>query len=113
MSRAWTVQCGYMVHYANTVTVEADTLDEALEKAIGTANEDPAGWRSTDHVTDTHVDAVSEGAGADPWGEGSLPVPDRFSEHGEPPLVTVRIGPDGRPDARVEGGRARVRILDA
>ena len=112
MTRAWTVQAGYYVHYANTVTVEAGSLEEALEKAIGTANEDAAGWRSTDHVTDTHVDAVCEGAGRDPWGEGSLPVPDRFAEGGEPPLVTVSLGPGGRPSVRVEGGRARVRILD-
>ena len=30
----YTVCCGYASHYRNTVTVEADTLDEALEKAI-------------------------------------------------------------------------------
>ena len=112
MKKAWTVQCAYMVHYATTVTVEAGTLDEALEKAIGAANNDAAGWRGTDHVTDTHVDAVCEGAGGDPWGAGALPVPDRFAEGGEPPLVTVRIGPDGKPAARVEGGKARIRILD-
>ena len=39
MSRAWTVQVGYAAWYANTVTVEADTLDEALERAIEAANE--------------------------------------------------------------------------
>ena len=113
MTRPWTVQAGYAAWYANAVTVEADTLDEALEKAIEAANEDSAGWKVLDHCGDTFVQAVSEGAGVDPWGEGSLPVPDRFAEGGEPPLVTVRIGPDGRPGARVEGGRARVRILDA
>ena len=103
-------------------------------------------------------DAICEGAGADPWGEGSLLVPGRFSEHGEPPvvtlagpvqpgavrvsggrvtlrfetdtgtiaaemrdpphppankpLVTVSVGDDGRPRVEVEGGSARVRILD-
>ena len=30
----FTVCCGYASHYRNTVPVEADTLDEALEKAI-------------------------------------------------------------------------------
>ena len=84
MSRAWTVQAGYAAWYANTVTVEADTLDEALEKAIEAANEDAAGWRVLDHCGDTFVQAVSQGVAVDPWGEGSLPVPDRFSEHGEP-----------------------------
>ncbi len=158
MTRPWTVQVGYNAHHCNTVTVEAATLHEALEKAIAAANEDSAGWRSTDHCSDSYVDAFCEGAGADPWGEGSLPVPGRFSEHGEPPvvtlagpvppgavrvsggratvrfeteagtiaaelrdpphpptnkpLVTVSVGPDGKPRVEVEGGSARVRILD-
>ena len=158
MTRTWTVQCAYMSHVANTVLVEADSLEEALVKAIEAANEDPAGWKSTGHVSDSYVDAVCEGADADPWGEGSLPVPGRFSEHGEPPivtlsgpvppgavqvsggrvtvrfeteagtiaaemrdpphpprnkpLVTVSVGPDGKPRVEVEGGSARVRILD-
>ena len=159
MSRAWTVQAGYAACYANTVTVEVDTLDEALGKAIEAANEDSAGWKVLDHCGDTFVQAVSEGAGVDPWGEGSLPVPNRFSEHGEPPvvtlagsvppgavrvsggrvtirleteagtiaaemcdpphpptnkpLVTVSVGSDGKPRVEIEGGSARVRILDA
>ena len=66
MSRPWTVQVGYNAHYCNTVTVGADTLEEALEKAIGAANEDAAGWRSTDHCSDSFVDAVYEGSDADP-----------------------------------------------
>ena len=37
----YTVCCGYASHYYNTVTVEADTLDEALEKAIEQAGDDP------------------------------------------------------------------------
>ena len=89
MSRHFTVQAGYSTHYANTVTVEADTLEEALEKAIEAANQNPDGWRSTDHVTDSFIDAVCQGADCDPWGEGALPVPDRFTERGEPPVVTL------------------------
>ena len=160
MSRHFTVQAGYSTHYANTVTVEADTFEEALEKALEAANEDPDGWRSTDHVTDSFVDAVCEGSHCDPWGEGALPIPDRFTERGEPPvvtltdpgrpggggevsggrvllrfkadagtvtselcdpphppgnkpLVTVSVGPDGKPLVKVEGGKARIRILDS
>ena len=160
MSRHFTVQAGYSTHYANTVTVEADTLEEALEKAIEAANQNPDGWRSTDHVTDSFVDAVCQGADRDPWGEGAPPVPDRFTERGEPPvvtltdpgrpgggvevsggrvllrfrsdagtvtselcdpphppgnkpLVTVSVGPDGKPLVKVEGGKARIRILDS
>ena len=158
MTRPFTIQCGYSSHHANTVTVEAETLDEALEKAIEAANEDSAGWRSTDHVSDSFVDAVCEGADCDPWSDGALPVPGRFTEHGEPavvtlsgpvppgavevsggrvsvrivheygtvtsevcdpphpatnkPLVTVSLGADGKPAVRVEGGKARIRILD-
>ena len=160
MSRPFTVQCGYSTHYANTntVTVDADTLEEALEKAIEAANEDPAGWKSTGHVTDTYVDSCCEGADADPWGDSTLPVPDRFTERGEPPvvtltgpvppgavevsggrvlvristeagtvssevcapphppankpLVTVSVGPGGKPHVEVTGGKARIRILD-
>lgn len=135
----------------------AFTLEEALEKAVAAANEDAEGWRSTDHCSHTFVDAVREGVG-DPWGDGSLPVPGRFSERGESPvvtltgpvppgavevsggralvriaraagtvtselrdpphppankpLVTVSVGPDGKPRVEVEGGSARVRILD-
>ena len=88
MRRQFTVQCGYNAAYANTVTVEAHTLEEALEKAVAAANQDADGWRSTDHCSDTFVDAVCEGIG-DPWGDGALPVPDRFSERGEPPVVTL------------------------
>ena len=158
MSRPWTVQVGYNAHHCNTVTVEAATIEEALEKAVAAANEDAAGWRSSDHCSDSYVDTLCEGAGCDPWGKGALPVPARFSEHGEPPvvtlsgpvppgavqvsggrvtvrfetdagtitaemrdpplpprnkpLVTVSVGPDGKPRVDVTGGSARVRILD-
>ena len=159
MKRPWTAQCSYAGYWSITVTVEAETLDEALEKAIETANQSE-GWRSSDHCGDTHVDAVCEGADADPWSsETSLPVPGRFTEYGEPPLitltdparpdggievtrgrvllrfrseagtvtaemcdpppppanqplVTIRRGPDGRPDVTVTEGRARIRLLD-
>ena len=80
MTKSFTVQCGYATWFHNTVTVEAPTLEEALDKAIEAANEDPAGWRSGDHAGDTHVMAVCEGAGCDPWGAGALPVPDRFRD---------------------------------
>ena len=159
MSRHFTIQCSYSSHHANTVTVEADTLEEALEKALEAANQNPDGWRSTDHVTDSFVDAVCQGADRDPWGEGALPVPERFTERGEPPvvtltgpvppgavevsggrvlvrfradagtvtselcdpphppgnkpLVTVSVGPDGKPLVKVGGGKAGIRILDS
>ena len=110
MTRPFTVQVGYFVHFANTVTLEAQTLEEALEKAVAAANENPEGWKGTDHVTDTFVDAVCEGADGDPWGEGALPVPDRFTERGEPPVVTL-TGPVQPGVVEVSGGKALVRIV--
>ena len=87
MKKPYTVQCGYSTLFANTVTVEAETLEEALDKAIETANADDA-WRSTDCCGATFVDAVCEGADADPWDPyAALPIPDRFTEQGEPPVV--------------------------
>ena len=109
MTRPWTVQVGYNAHHCNTVTVEARTIEEAMEKAIEAANEDPAGWKSTGHVSDSYVDAVCEGADADPWGEAALPVPHRFTERGEPPMVTL-TGPVPPGAVEVSGGRVLVRI---
>ena len=105
----FTVQCGYPAFLANTVTVEADTLEEALEKAIEKANDDP-GWKSLDHCGPTHVDACCEGADADPWDpEATLPVPERFTEKGEPPVVTLT---GARPPGgiQVSGGTVRLRF---
>ena len=107
----FTVQCGYAGYFANTVTVEADTLEEALQKAIATANDDP-NWKSVDHCSPTHVDSVCEGRDADPWDrDATLPIPDRFSEHGEPPLVTLT---GARPPGGVEvkGGTVRIRFVE-
>ena len=69
----------------NTVTLEADTLDEALEKAIEQAGDDPH-WKSVDQASQTFVEALAEGMDADPWGDTALPVPDRFT--GEPANAT-------------------------
>ena len=81
-----------------------------------------------DGSSDSFVDAVCEGAEADPWHrDATLPVPARFeteagtiaAEMRDPPhppankpLVTVSVGDDGKPRVDVEGGSARVRILD-
>ena len=53
----YTVCCGYASHYHNTVTVEADTLDEAVEKAIEQAGDDPH-WKSVDQASQTFVEAL-------------------------------------------------------
>ena len=105
------MQCGYPAYYGNTVTVEADTLDQALEKAIEVANQDP-NWKSVDHCGPTHVDAYCLGRDEDPWDrDKSLPVPARFTERGESPLVTL-AGPRPSGGIDVAGGAVRIRFVD-
>ena len=106
----YTVCCGYASHYHNTVTVEADTLNEALEKAIEQAGDDPH-WKSVDQASQTFVEALAEGMDADPWGDTAIPVPDRFTEKGEPPVVTLTgLRPPG--GIEVTGGAVRIRIIE-
>jgi hypothetical protein len=111
--KKWTVQCGFAAYYANTVTVEADMLAEALEKAIVKANESD-GWKPLDDCGPTFVDAVAEGDDADPWREfaSSLPVPPRFSERGEPVAVIVTVSGGTVQRVESEGGRATVHVHD-
>ena len=107
----YTVQASYPAYYANTVSVEAETPEEALEKAIEAANDDP-NWKSLDHCGPTHVDACCMGRDEDPWDDdSSLPIPARFTEQGEPPVVTL-IGPRPPGGVEVTGGTVRVRFVD-
>jgi hypothetical protein len=111
---AWTVQCGYAAYYANTITVEAEALDHALDKAITAANED-ASWKSLDHCGATFVDAVAEGADTDPWRDhvSAIPVPERFTERGAVvPLITVIVVGGVVQDVTFENGAARVIVCD-
>jgi hypothetical protein len=109
----WTVQCGYAAYYANTVVVEAETPDEALEKAIETAN-GRSDWEGLDDCGPTFIDAVAEGDDADPWRDfaSSLPVPARFTERGEPPLVTVIVSGGVVQAVTIDGGKVRVHVRD-
>ena len=107
----YTVQACYPAYHANTVSVEADTIEEALEKAIEVANDDP-NWKSLDHCGPTHVDACCIGRDEDPWDDDkSLPVPARFTERGEPPIVTL-TGPRPPGGVEVTGGTVRLRFVD-
>ena len=109
----YTVQCGYAAYHANTVDVEAESLDAALEQAIERANDDPH-WKALDHCGPTFVDAVAEGPDADPWSgfASALPIPDRFTEAGEPPTVTVIMEGGVVQNVVAEGGAVRVLIKD-
>ena len=68
----YTVCCGYASDYHYTVTVEADSFDEALEKAIELAGDDPH-WKSVDQAGQTFVEALAEGEDADPLGRYRAP----------------------------------------
>ena len=76
----YTVQCGFAAYYTNTVTVEADSLDEALKKAVTKANQSSS-WPSTDYSGPAFIEAVAEGEDADLWMDErvqQLPIPPRF-----------------------------------
>lgn len=82
----FTVQCAYAAYYTNTVTVEADSLDEALVKAVAAADESPA-WSSSDYCGRTFIEAIAEGDDVDLWNDPQihpLPIPERFTERGGP-----------------------------
>ena len=110
MKKSWTVQCGHTARFANTVTVEAETLEEALEKAVETVGPDEE--RSPTGRRRIFVDAVWEGVHADPGDpDAAWPVPDRFTERGEPPVLTLTD--PGRPGGgaiEVSGGRVLLRF---
>ena len=110
---AWTVQCGYAAYYANTVTVEADTLEAALEAAIAAANDDPH-WKALDDCGSTFIDAAAQGEDADPWADfGSvLSIPARFTERGEPPLATLIMDGGLIHEVRLDHGVCRIAVHD-
>jgi hypothetical protein len=62
----FTVQCSFASYDAKTVVVEAETIEQALDRAIVVANGGD-GWSSLDVCGDTFVDAVAEGDDVDPW----------------------------------------------
>ena len=89
MPKFWTIQCGYAAYHANTVCVEAETLEEACKKAIEEANQDP-NWKSIDHCSDTFVDALNEGEWSEPW-DGGIEVPTEFKENAKILALEARI----------------------
>ena len=106
---AWTVQCHYAAYYARTETVEAETLEDACARAVAQANASDL-WTALDHhCGPTFVAAIAEGEGADPWGPDAVAVPARFTERGEPPLLT--LSGDVSPGiVSVERGPVRLRF---
>lgn len=109
----FTVVCGFARYYTNTVETEADDLDQALQRAIEIAGQDD-GWKAIDYTGPVFVDAAGEGADDDPWVDNAsaLPIPDRFTEFGEPPRVTVAVKDGIVGDVEIDGHPVRVIIKD-
>ena len=106
----FTVQCGYAAYYSRTQTVEADTLDEALDAAIAEANAHDD-WVSEDVSGNTFVDAVAEGDDIDLWSDAvrQLSIPARFTERGEGPRIII-VKNNRMESVAIGGGYARVEM---
>ena len=103
---------GYTRHYGATVTIEADSLEEAIPAAIRYADDNER-WKDTGHASDAYAVAACEGADEHPWDGpvSAFPIPDRFTERGAPPVVTLTaLGPPG--SIEVAGGTVRLRFVD-
>jgi hypothetical protein len=111
--KTFTVQCGYAAYYFRTETVEAETPDAAMEKAIAAAN-DSAHWSSADVCGNTFIDAVAEGDDVDLWSDDvtQLAVPPRLTERGEGPRVIVIVSGGVVQGVSIDGGYARVEVRD-
>ena len=84
-------------------------LLDALGKRLGRYG---LNWKSVDHCSSTFVDACCMGRDEDPWDrDRSLPIPARYTERGEPPIVTL-TGPRPPGGVEVTGGTVRVRFVD-
>lgn len=108
----YTVQCSFASYDIKTVVVDADTLNDALEKAISEAD-DGYDWESTDRVGDTFVDAVAQGD-VELW-SGDAPlmtIPARFNETGEGPRIIVIVSGGVVQGVSIDGGCARVEVRD-
>ena len=82
--RTFTVQCAFPQYYANIVTVEAETAEEAFEKALEEANGDDQ-WKAVDNwVGDTFVTTACAGTDErDLYNEHMLDIPPACRENAE------------------------------
>ena len=87
----YTVCVAYDVSYAATVTVEADTPEDASRRAMDKADELET-WKSTDHASDPYVVEIAGtfDPGTDAQETVPLPVPDTYTRKGPPPTITFR-----------------------
>lgn len=108
----YTVQCSYAAYYGHDVVVDADTLDDALAKAIADANSS-TDWYSQDVSSDTFIDAAAIGD-VDLWADETrqLSIPACFTEKGEGLRIIVIVAGGVVQSVAIDGGYARVEVRD-
>ncbi len=92
-SKTWTIRCVAHLPTVNIVEVEAETLEEACEKAIAAANDSPH-WQTADQSEQTFADGYCEGAcdnDVDILTRMKSDVPYAFSEDGLRERPTIKI----------------------
>jgi hypothetical protein len=112
--KTFTVQCTCAAYRTNTVTVEADNLAEALEKAVAKADQSSA-WSSSDYIGPTFIEAVAEGEDIDlSMDERArpLPIPSRFTEGGEGSHIVVTVEGGIIQHVDIQRGTALVEVHD-
>jgi hypothetical protein len=110
----WTVECSYAAYHSKTVTVEAETLEAALESAI-TKADDEQGWDLTDAYGESFIATVGQGDDLDLWGADftmQRPVPIRFTERGPCVYITIALEAGLIGDVQIANGPATVEIRD-
>lgn len=101
----------YDVAYGASVTVEADSAEEACRLAIAKADATEA-WKSTDHASDAYVhEILATDRPEPPYGDATpVPVPDAYTRDGPPPTITL-YGELPPGSLEVTDGRVRLRFL--
>lgn len=111
--KTFTMQLGYAAYYFREEVVQAETLEEALDKAVAQANDSPH-WSSTDTTGNTFVDAVAEGDHLDLWADNvaQLPFPSRFAEDRGGPHIVITVEGGVIQHVDIHNGSALVEVHD-
>ncbi len=91
--KTWTIRCIAHLPTVNTVEVEAETIEEACEKAIAAAN-DRSHWETCDQIEQTFIDGYCEGGfktAVEILTDMKSDVPYAFSENGLRQRPTIKI----------------------
>lgn len=106
----YTVQCCQAYHGVATLTVEADSLDLALARAVAQAARGGV-WQMSRLRGPVFVDGVALGDDADLTTAPRLDIPRRFTE-GALPLVIVTVSGGLVQDVQIKHRNAHVAVHD-